>query len=96
MTRLWVRLLLRHKIIRQATVPCQKGNEADALLAALKDFDAPAPVWLAKHRREMDEFSRTWFSKSDFVESVSFDRLEIELIDEDGASHSSQDPRNAF
>lgn len=96
MKRLWVRLTQRHKIVQQATVPCEDGQVKEALLAALKEFDAPAPVWLPKHQREMDEFRHTWFPRSDFMESVSFDRLEIELLDEEGAKRRSPDPRNAF
>ena len=96
MKRLWARLLLRHKIIQQATVPCQSEEVKEALLAALREFDAPAPVWLPKHQREMDEFRHTWFSRGDFMESVHFDRLEIELLDEEGVQRKSNDPRNAF
>ena len=96
MKRLWVRLTQRHKILQQATVPCGDGQVREALLTALKEFDAPAPVWLPKHQREMDEFRHTWFTRSDFLESVSFDRLEIELLDEEGAKRHSPDPRNAF
>jgi len=93
--RLWVKLLLRHKIVKQAVLPCQPEDVKDALLTILQELDEPAPVWLGKHDREMSEFRRTTFSKGDFMESVSFDRMEMELLDEEGVRRRSTDPRNA-
>ena len=37
---------------------------------------------LDKHVRELERFGRTAFLPNDFMESVSFDRFEIELFPE--------------
>ena len=81
--------------VKQAVLPCQPEDVKDALLTILQELDEPAPVWLGKHDREMSEFRRTTFSKGDFMESVSFDRMEMELLDEEGVRRRSTDPRNA-
>ena len=87
--------MAKHKIARQAAEPCEPGGEKEVLLSILRAFDAPAPLWLPKHEREMDAFRRTAFARADFMESVSFDRLEMEFIDDD-APRRSRDPRNEF
>ena len=46
--------------------------------------------------REWDEFGQTRFLPDDFMESVNFERLEIEYIDPDAPKKRSKDPRNAF
>lgn len=43
-------------------------------------FDYPAPVILHKHEKEFSEFNLARFSCQDFIESVPFDRMELECI----------------
>ena len=53
----------------------------DAVLTELcRPLDLARPVLLQKHLRELEQFNRTAFRPSDFMEDVSFDRFEIELI----------------
>lgn len=47
-----------------------------------KPLDLARPVMLEKHVRELDRFGRTAFLPNDFMESVSFDRFELELFPE--------------
>jgi hypothetical protein len=44
------------------------------------DMDIARPVILKKHVRDLTQFSHTVFYPADFLEPVSFDRLEIELF----------------
>ena len=96
MARLWVRVMKRHRIAQQATVPCVWGEQTQALQKALQDMDVPVPMWLGKHEREFQSFRRTAFLPEHFVEAVSFDRLEIEFLDDTGVKRKSSDPRNQF
>ena len=96
MARLWVRVIKRHRIAQQATVPCPWGEQAQALQQALQDMDVPSPMWLGKHEREFEAFRRTAFLPEHFVEAVPFDRLEIEFLDDTGVKRKSGDPRNQF
>ena len=52
------------------------------LVDLCKPLDLACPVLLNKHVQELAQFNRTVFSPGDFMESVSFDRFEIEIIPE--------------
>jgi len=96
MSRLWVRIIKKHKIAVQEAAPCDWADHKRVLVELCKQFDAPAPMWLNKHEREFDEFRRTSFSKDHFVEDVPFDSMEIEYLADDGKRRKSDDPRNQF
>ncbi len=96
MSRLWIRLIRHHRIARQMTVDCAWGDERDALRKACHDLDVPAPIWLNKNENEFDQFRRTAFNADSFVESISFDRMEIEFLDDEEKKRGRPDPRNDF
>ena len=91
---LWVRMIKGHRITRQATVPCTRDDPKEALDMALKELDLSRPVWLSKNQREWEEFGQTRFTQEHFIESISFDRLEIEYINPLAPKGKSRDPRN--
>ena len=45
-----------------------------------KPLDLACPVLLNKHVQELARFNRTWFTQADFIESISFDRFELEIF----------------
>ncbi len=45
-----------------------------------QELDLAQPVVLKKHLNEIAGFSRVTFKPSDFMETVDFDRLDIELF----------------
>lgn len=96
MSRLWIRLVKHHKIVRQAAIPCALGEEKQALVEQCREFDVPAPLWLNKHEKEFSEFRHTAFTRDHFIEDVPFDRMEIEFLTDDGVKRQSKDPRNQF
>lgn len=96
MSRLWMRLIRRHRIERQETCPCLWGEEKDAVIELCRRFDVPAPLWLDKQEREWEDFRRTAFTQDQFVEEIRFDRMEIEFLDDTGKRRVSRDPRNDF
>ena len=96
MSRLWVKLIRNHRIVKHEAVPCAWGEEQQALVELCREFDVPAPMWLNKHEFEFDQFRHTAFTKDHFIEDVSFDRMEIEFLDDDGKKRKSNDPRNQF
>lgn len=91
---LWVRIIYGHRIIKQATVPCTRDDPMEALQDALKELDLSRPLWLAKNQREWEEFGQTRFTQEHFLESIGFDRLEIEYINPLAPRQKSRDPRN--
>lgn len=95
MSRLWVRIIRRHRIARQETAACRWGEERPVLIEVCRLLDVPAPIWLGKHEREFADFRRTSFARDHFVEDVPFDRLEIEYLEDHDRKRRSEDPRNA-
>ena len=96
MARLWIRVVKDHKIAMQETAPCAWGEEKDVLIDLCKRLDLPCPMWLSKHESEYERFRRTAFKDEHFVESVDFDSLEIEFLDDTDKKRKSDDPRNQF
>ncbi len=86
---LWAKLKKRQKILIQATSYVEhKGVwDADALHEAMGEvcraLDIALPLVLQKHVQDANAFSRVVFRKSDFVEPVSFDEFELELVAEE-------------
>ena len=95
-TALWVKIIRHHRTEKQATVPCNRSEAHEALLEACHELDLSEPLWLEKNEREWEEFGMTRFLPDAFMETVAFDRLEIEYIDPDAPKRKSRDPRNAF
>ena len=85
--RVWGILNKNHKIIASITAVSQKEDTGEALLECLeqiyKKLDVAEPVWVSKHARELSSFRKTRFLASDFIEPISFDFFEIEILPED-------------
>ncbi len=94
-TALWVRIIRHHRTAEQITVPCGREDPEDALAEACHALDLSRPLWLEKNQREWNEFGQTRFLPDSFLETVHFDRLEIEFIDPEAKKKRSMDPRNA-
>lgn len=96
MARLWGRIIVKHRIERQATVPCAPDGVDEAITELCRGFDIPCPLWLNKHQHEFEAFRHTAFLPEHFMEEVSFQKLEIEYLDDTGKKRRSNDPRNQF
>ena len=86
--KLWAKVHKQHKIIQEAVREFSLARPSDAegwnriLVDLCKPLDLACPVLLNKHVQELAQFNRTVFSPGDFMESVSFDRFEIEIFPE--------------
>lgn len=85
--KIWAKILKQHKIINEAVRefparPLDAAGWMPVLTELAKPLDLACPVLLAKHVQELARFNRTFFSPADFIESVSFDRFEIEIFPE--------------
>ena len=94
-TSSWVRGIKNGRIVKQVTVPATFEDPVEPLREALKELDLSAPLWLNKNQQEWENFSQTRFYPQDFVDSLPFDRLEVEYINPKAPKRKSQDPRNA-
>lgn len=82
-TGIWVRLMRRTRIEKDATVDCAHEDWQQALDAACRQMDMPRPLILPRHERDWQQFSQARFLPEHFMESVPFDRMEVEFIDPD-------------
>lgn len=78
--RLWVRLMKRHRVERDALIECEHENAEEALRELLPSLDLSQPMWLPRHRQDWEEYSLTRFRPEHFVESVDFDYMEVSFI----------------
>ena len=96
MSRLWVKLMKQHKMARNETIDCAWGDQEQALVDLCREMDVPAPMGLSKHEFEFEQFRHTAFTQDHFIEEISFDKMEIEFLDDTGKKRRSNDPRNQF
>lgn len=96
MSRIWVRVMRRHRALRETAAPCARGDVEPRLRDICREFDIPSPMWLDKQRGELERFGATAFGSDNFFEPIDFDRLEVTFLSDDGASRRSRDPRNDF
>ena len=98
--RLWGIIRKNHKITAQHIVPLSSANLediVDAMDQIAHKLDLARPMLLEKHEQELAVYGKTCFLPRDFVETVSLDRFEIEILfDEKAQKRRSNDPRNDF
>lgn len=89
--KLWIREIKRNKIRRDAVVPCPDGDWRAALAEGCHQMDISFPVVVSRHLKDFEDFRQARFLPDQFLESVSFDRLEVEYFDpEDKSSKTSR------
>lgn len=88
MFRIWGKLITHNKIVAEKVIAIDNKslNENDKIQAALEtfchDFDLEKPMWFDKNTKELRQISKTTFREDQFIESIWFDYLEIEIIDD--------------
>ena len=86
--KIWAKVIQNHKIVNEAVREFDSARPSDAegwrpvIVELCKPLDLACPVLLKKHVAELQRFSRTVFSRADFIESVSFDHFELEIFPE--------------
>ena len=88
MFRLWGKIWKDNHMIKD-TVICDDSEDTrthkifHALQEICYDFDLANPIWLDKTINDFKRHSKTRFYQDNFVETVDFDYLEIQLIEDD-------------
>ena len=88
MFRLWAKLWKDSRMVCD-TVICDDSDKrrTQKVLAALEkaayEFNLERPIWLDKTVHEFQRFNSTRFYQDNFIESIDFDFLEIQVIEED-------------
>jgi hypothetical protein len=86
MNKLWITTVLDGKITRNIVADWDgKQKTEDALNESLEDacdsLNLSMPIIMKKHISELNSFRRTKFLPEHFIESVDFDRMELEIYD---------------
>jgi hypothetical protein len=85
--KIWAKVLKHHKIVQEAVRefparPFDAEGWGRLITELVKPLDLASPVLLNKHVEELARFNRTWFTQADFIESIAFDRFELEIFPE--------------
>ncbi|MDD5016847.1 MAG: hypothetical protein PHO15_01955 [Eubacteriales bacterium] len=76
--RVWAKLKIEDRMLKDVII--NSDHFGSALVDVCDHFDLTKPIVCDKHLSEIDLFRRTVFYPDDFIESVPFDTLEIEII----------------
>lgn len=89
MFKLWGKITKNHKTLQDQVIIIDDDrlNRTKKILHGVEqlclDFDIQVPMWFDKNKKDMKFFSRTSFHKDQFIEHISFDSFDIEIIEED-------------
>lgn len=88
MFRLWGKVfkdnrLLMDKVICDDTDTTRTKKIFGGLNTLCYEFDLEKPIWLDSNISEFQKVSKTRFYQDNFIETIEFDYLEIQVIEED-------------
>ncbi len=88
MFRLWAKEwkeghLVKDAVIEDASDETRTHKVFRGLEEACREFDLAKPIWLDKTVRDFQRHARCRFNQDAFMESIDFDYLEIQIIEED-------------
>lgn len=87
MFKLWVKEIKDNHLLRDVTIEDNSDDTRThkimhSLEKACVKFDLAVPIWLDSNVKEFKRISRTRFYRDSFIESISFDYLEIQILEE--------------
>ena len=84
MVKIWAKLIKGDKILKSYVFETQDDIDYSLFFDYLSDItynlDIPTPVLIKTHIFNYAKYNYVRFTKSDFVESISFDKLVLENI----------------
>lgn len=88
MFRLWGKMMKDNRLVKDHVACCGDYSKSrtqmvfDCLEEICYSFDLEKPIWLDKSVKEFKYHDKTRFSQDSFIESIDFDYLEIQVIEE--------------
>ena len=87
MFRLWGKILKDNRLIKDTVITDDTDNSrTQKILGALESiciqFDLSKPIWLEMNISEFKMRGKTRFYPDSFIESIDFDYLEIQILEE--------------
>lgn len=88
MFRMWGKLFKDNRLLKD-TVACNSDYSMSrtsmvfqALDEICHEFDLEQPIWLETNIRDFKRQDKTRFTKDSFIETIEFDYLEIQVLEE--------------
>lgn len=88
MFRLWAKTFKDNRMLRDIVV-CDDSDDTrthkvfNAVDSVCYDFDLSRPLWLDATANDFKRHAKTRFTQDNFIDSIDFDFLEIQVIEED-------------
>ena len=88
MFRLWAKIIKDNHLLKD-TVICDDSEDTrthkvfHAIEEACYEFDLGKPIWLDSTISEFKRHDKARFTADNFIESIQFDYMEIQIIEED-------------
>lgn len=88
MFRLWAKIIKDNHLLKD-TVICDDSEDTrthkvfHAIEEACYEFDLGKPIWLDSTISEFKRYDKARFTADNFIESIEFDYMEIQIIEED-------------
>lgn len=89
MFRIWARTFQNNHMIKDTVIEIDDPelNRTRKVFSALEavcyEFDLGKPIWLDKNIADFKRSSKVRFSQDSFIETIDFDYLELQVIEED-------------
>ena len=88
MFRVWAKIWKENKMIRDTVVEIAAEDTRthqvfQALEKACYEFDLSVPIWLDHNVEEFKRVAKTRFHADNFVDTIDFDALEFQIIEEE-------------
>ncbi len=86
--RIWGKIwksnhMLRDTVVENTENDTRTHKVFQAIEQICYEFDLGQPIWLDSNIRDFKRNAKTKFTKDSFIETIEFDYLEIQVIEED-------------
>ncbi|MCI7814702.1 MAG: hypothetical protein SO016_10015 [Lachnospiraceae bacterium] len=87
MFQLWGKIIRENRIVRDTVIcDCTEDTRTHKIFHCLEkicvEFDLQNPIWLDSNIREFKKGKKAKFYQDSFIESIDFDYLEIQVLEE--------------
>lgn len=88
MFRMWAKIwrnnhMIKDTVVEDASDRGRTQKVFHAMDEVIYTFDLGKPIWLDKTVKEFQNHSRARFYQDNFIETIDFEYLEIQMIEED-------------
>ena len=82
MVKIWGKVIKNERIIKSHVLEIDEANTSffDMLKNLCEKLNIPTPVLLDKHVYDFNVFNISTFKADDFIESINFNRLTLQLV----------------